>query len=192
MFLLSLLYALPNTQLSRRLRAEGRLHAGNGVAAEANLDDIPGLNFETIRPRRDILIDYKTILEKGYNPAAFFARVRRTVPQLKCPPQRSKARRREVIIFLRLIWHMTVTRPELRGEFLRTLIDCLRRNPAALGPIIMAIFAYAHIDPFSRYAIDTVKRQIADIDAERWVSPAIVAPPAPQGRDSAPAAAAVH
>jgi Domain of unknown function (DUF4070) len=131
-------------------------------------------------------------LEKGYNPAAFFARVRRTVPQLKCPPQRSKARRREVIIFLRLIWHMTVTRPELRGEFLRTLIDCLRRNPPALGPIIMAIFAYAHIDPFSRYAIDTVRRQIADIDAERWVSPAVVAPPAPQGRDRAPTAAAVH
>ena len=91
-----------------------------------------------------------------------------------------------MLTFLRLIWHMTVTRPELRGDFLRTLIDCLRHNPNALGPISTAILMYAHIGPFSRYVIDKVDQQIAEIDAGRWQTPAVIAPSAPPVEERAP------
>ena len=166
-FMLSLLYALPNTQLTRRLAKEGRLHLGHDVVPDASILCTTGLNFETRRVRRDILLDFKTILEKGYEPAAFFGRLRRLIPRLKCPPQRTKLRLREVRVFLRLIWHMTVTRPELRDHFLRTVFECVRRNPAALGPIVTAMLLFAHTNPFSRYVVGKVEQQIAMIRRRR-------------------------
>ncbi len=188
-FMLSLLYALPNTQLTRRLTKEGRLHVGHDVVPDASILCTTGLNFETIRPRRDLLSDFRTVFATCYDSKAFFARLRRLIPQLKCPPQRTKIRRREVLTFMRLIWHMTVRRPELRGDFLRTLFDCLRHNPNALGPISTAILMYAHIGPFSLYVIDKVDQQIAEIDAGQWTAPAVIAPPAAPAADRTPAMA---
>lgn len=177
-FMLSLLYALPNTQLTRRLEQEGRLHVGHEIVPDSSILCTTGLNFDTKRSRRDILSDFKTVFEQGYAPAAFFGRLRRLIPLLNCPPGRSKPRPREVMVFLRLIWHMTVTRPEWRSEFLRTLIDCLRHNPQALGPISTAMLMYAHVGPFSRYVMDKVEQQIEMIDAGQWKDPAVIAPPA--------------
>lgn len=190
-FMLNLLYALPNTQLTRRLAKEGRLHVGHEFAPDVSFACTTGLNFETKRPRRDILLDFKTILEKAYKPAHFFGRLRRLIPLLNCPPQRSKPRPREVATLLRLVWHMTVTRPELRGDFLRTLFDCLRHNPNALGPICTAVLMYAHIGPFSRYVIDKVAQQIATIDAGQWKEAAVVVPPAQAIPERLPAAASL-
>ena len=69
----SLLYALPNTQLTRRLESEGRLHAGHDFDSTGRAGDLclAGLNFDTLRPRRDILGDYVGVVSRVYNPAAF-------------------------------------------------------------------------------------------------------------------------
>ena len=192
-FMLSLLYALPNTQLTRRLAKEGRLHAGHEIVPDESIFCTTGLNFETTRPRRDVLADFKTIFEKGYAPAAYFGRLRRLIGVLKCPPQRSKSRPRELLTFARLVWHMTVTRPEMRSEFLRTLWLCIRTNPRAVGPIATSVLMYVHIGPFTRYVVDKIEQQIAAIDADEYVSPALMPPPAPQVEERQPAAAeAVH
>jgi radical SAM superfamily enzyme YgiQ (UPF0313 family) len=192
LFMLSLLYALPNTQLTRRLTQEGRLHVGHELAPDASIGGSAGLNFETKRSRREILSDYKTILEQGYSPETFFERLRRLIHILKCPAPRGKPRRREVITLLRLIWHMTVTRPELRGEFLRTLFDCLRFNPRALGPISTMILAYTHFGPFSRFVIGRLEQEIAAIDAGQWDQPRFVALPPLASAERELAAPLVH
>ncbi len=191
-FMLSQLYALPNTQLTRRLAKEGRLHAGHDVVPDPSIICTTGLNFVTARPRRDILRDFQTVLDKGYEPAAFFGRLRRLIPSLKCPPQRTKLRGRELMTFLRLAWHMTVTRPELRRHFLGTVFECVRRNPAALGPIATAAIMYAHINPFTRYVVSQVGQQIARIDAGGWTEPATVSPPRQPMVEQHPAAAMAH
>jgi radical SAM superfamily enzyme YgiQ (UPF0313 family) len=58
--MIGLLTALPDKQLTRRLAREGRLlefrDASSGDQCTA------GLNFTTLRPRRDILEDYKAVL----------------------------------------------------------------------------------------------------------------------------------
>jgi hypothetical protein len=41
-----------------------------------------GLNFETRRPRRDILADYKKVIERIYDADAYFARVLRVARKL--------------------------------------------------------------------------------------------------------------
>ena len=81
-----LLYALPTTQLTRRLEREGRLHAGSDLPNFEHGDQCTaGLNFETARPRRDILVDYATVLERIYDPAAYFGRVRNVGRALDMP-----------------------------------------------------------------------------------------------------------
>jgi hypothetical protein len=52
--MVGLLTALPNTQLTRRLQREGRLLAINVAGGDQCTS---GLNFVTLRPRREILAD---------------------------------------------------------------------------------------------------------------------------------------
>src|SRR5260370_30952421 len=64
-----LLYALPATQLGRRLLLEGRLFPGYDAPSPPDTGDqcTIGLNFETKRPRRDVLADYLAVLNAGYH-----------------------------------------------------------------------------------------------------------------------------
>ena len=44
-----------------------------------------GLNFHTLRPRRDVLADYKAIVQRIYQPAAYYGRVRAVARSLDRP-----------------------------------------------------------------------------------------------------------
>jgi radical SAM superfamily enzyme YgiQ (UPF0313 family) len=64
--MVGLLYALPNTQLTRRLAREGRLHVGRDAAPAGKGDHCTaGVNYETKRSRLEILHDYRAISRKG-------------------------------------------------------------------------------------------------------------------------------
>jgi hypothetical protein len=78
-----LLFALPGTQLTRRLEKAGRLHDNHDVF-RAGDQCTQGLNFETVRPLRDILLDYKSILERIYDPVAYAKRLDRLVSLIDC------------------------------------------------------------------------------------------------------------
>jgi radical SAM superfamily enzyme YgiQ (UPF0313 family) len=76
--MVGLLYALPNTQLARRLEKEGRLHPHVQRENVKSADQCTmGLNFETLRPRQEILADYVSILKRIYDPTAFAGRLKR-------------------------------------------------------------------------------------------------------------------
>jgi hypothetical protein len=55
---------------------------------------ILGLNFETLRPRRDVLADYKSVIDRIYTPQAYFGRVTRAARKLHCfwPSRKADAR----------------------------------------------------------------------------------------------------
>lgn len=82
--MVGLLYALPTTQLTRRLLEEGRLFVDDGQTQSGD-QCTAGLNFETSRTRRDVLDDYRTVLKTIYEPTAYFGRVRRLGRMLKRP-----------------------------------------------------------------------------------------------------------
>ena len=63
--MVGLLYALPNTQLTRRLTKEGRLHPPPEFASSRADQCTLGLNYDTLRPRKDVLTDYRDILAEG-------------------------------------------------------------------------------------------------------------------------------
>src|SRR4051812_8834391 len=82
--MVGLLYALPNTQLTRRLAREQRLFPADYTmrSAESNSTGdqcTSGLNFETARSRCEILADYRSVLERIYRPSAYYQRVRQVM-----------------------------------------------------------------------------------------------------------------
>src|SRR6185437_6074321 len=107
--MVGLLTALPNTQLTRRLTAEGRLLPI--VTADAGDQCTAGLNFTTLRPRRDVLLDFRAVLASVYQPADYFARVRAVGRVLDCPNHAVmssiKELLRDVMVLFRLAWRMT-------------------------------------------------------------------------------------
>src|SRR3954464_386175 len=82
--IVGLLYALPGTQLTRRLAAEGRLHKGHDIMRVEQAGDqcTLGCNFDTKRPLRDILTDYKTVLGNVFTPEAYAGRLKRMAAML--------------------------------------------------------------------------------------------------------------
>jgi hypothetical protein len=76
----------------RRLAKRGRLHDGHDVMQSSRSGDqcMLGINFDPKRPMRDVLCDYKQILERIYAPEAFAGRLRRLSDLL----DRSNSRRR--------------------------------------------------------------------------------------------------
>jgi radical SAM superfamily enzyme YgiQ (UPF0313 family) len=164
--MVGLLTALPNTQLTRRLEREGRLLpllAGGGDQCSA------GLNFITLRPRRDVLADFRAILIRIYDPAAFFARVRHLARVLDRPRLPDtivwKTVLKELRGLARTFWAMNITRPHLRRHFWATVIDCLRHQPRNFEYMMTMSVFYLHLGAFAQVLIADLDRQIADLDA---------------------------
>lgn len=172
--MVGLLTALPQTQLTRRLRKEGRLHADPDVslfdAGQGGDQCTAGLNFATSRPRRDILADYRTVLERVYQPAAYFARVRRLgralVPARQKAAWRPGAARDDARAFGRFLWQLLTRHRELIIPFCRTIIDCAAHNPAALKQAVVQMIVYLHAGPFARFVIEQTDAQLASLDAD--------------------------
>ncbi len=167
---LGLLTALPNTQLSRRLTREGRTIEGWAQSPEGSGDQCTaGLNFHTLRPRRDVLDDYKAVLERINAPEAFFDRLTRVTAALRRPrlDVRFNARHwaRNLRVFGRTALEITLHRPALRWPFWRFLAFALARNPRAVEFVLMNVVMFLHVGRFSRFVVDDMERRIAAIDA---------------------------
>jgi radical SAM superfamily enzyme YgiQ (UPF0313 family) len=156
--MIGLLTALPNTQLTRRLHAEKRLLP---LLSDHGDQCLAGLNFVTLRARRDILEDYKIVLLAVYEPSAYFLRVRAVGRALRRPKLPAKMALRDVNCLLRLMWHMTVRCPALRRHFWETLASTARHNPRALKSTISLMVLYLHLGAFSEHLVRDLDKQIA-------------------------------
>ena len=165
--MVGLLTALPGTQLTRRLQKEGRfLQLPNNQADQCTA----GLNFLTLRPRRDVLADFRAILQKIYDPGAYFERVRTVGRMLDRPhlPHTFSASHawHEVKALARLLHSMTFRRTELRSHFWRTVVDCLRHKPRNLQTVLGNSAFYLHLGSFAQFLIADLDRKIQAIDDE--------------------------
>ena len=77
MAMVGLLYALPNTQLTRRLESEGRLfqNASKSIDEKDIDQSTGGLNFITKKPRVEIINNYVQVIKHIYEPVNYFKRV---------------------------------------------------------------------------------------------------------------------
>jgi len=173
--MVGLLYALAETQLGRRLAKEGRLHDGYDTYRSGDGDHCTaGLNFETLRPRNDILSDYRTVLDRIYDPEAFAGRLRRLSDLL----DRSNSRRRPPVGDIKFrtapsehFKKIVDCMPEAREILQETMRYCASTNPRALRLIVTMMAIYLHLGPFSRRVMAELDRRIGT-DASAPARPA--------------------
>ncbi len=163
--MVGLLYALPTTQLTRRLAAAGRLAEDFDVAPQGEGDQCTtGINFVPCRPRADILRDYLEVVEAVYAPASYFGRVRRVAEILGSGKRRFKPGLwqwlRELKGFMRLILRLGLRHPA-RGHFWWGLLHVLRRNPGALRYATSLMALYLHFGAFAKDVASRMRKAIA-------------------------------
>ncbi len=167
--MVGLLYALPETELTRRLAREGRLHATEMmVSGDKSADQCTqGLNFDTLRPREEILRDFRTVVARTYDITAYHRRVRRLADLMRFPASNINLLRsgfmKNVMFVIRLSWLLGVRAPEGKRLYWGTVMHAIRRDSRTLEAVFLSLAAFAHTGPFSR----TVLRAIdARIEAE--------------------------
>jgi len=165
--MVGLLYALPNTQLTRRLDKEGRLHP-EPERPDLSADQCTmGLNFETLRPRQEILADYVRILERIYDPAAYAGRLQRLAKMLNNSSRKQQARAqhsRRRLGNLEVMHRVITNLPEPHDLFRGTLTECISSNPGSIRWIVVLMALYLHVGPFSREVIAHLENMIAALD----------------------------
>src|ERR1700754_671059 len=163
--MVGLLYALPNTQLTRRLEHEGRLHpVPDPHLADTGDQCTVGLNFETLRPRQDILLDYKSILEKVYDPAAYAGRMERLATMVNNSHRRRRTKANDQLNRFSgpdMVHRIVSNLPEPRDIFWPAFKRCLSSNPQSARWIVALTALYLHLGPFSRYVIGQIDPKIA-------------------------------
>ena len=169
--MVGLLYALPGTQLTRRLEKEGRLHKGHDIMRVEQAGDqcTLGCNFDTKRPLRDILTDYRTVLTNVFSPEAYAGRLSPPLRHARSLRAAEAARRRrhpqEPRRRSALPDHQPL--PEAREPFWRTFVEVGKTNPGALRQVVTMMAIYLHLGPFSKHVIREIDRRIAELDAAR-------------------------
>ena len=175
--MVGLLYALPNTQLTRRLHTEGRLHADHDVVDQGDPADqcTAGLNFDTVRPRGKVLADYRDVVDRVYSQEAYFGRVRKVAGLLDMSGPSGGVYMSTLVHetkqLIQLMVNTTLRQPRMRGAFWRTLIHCIVRNPRTIRPVAKMLALYAHLGPFAGYVSSEIETQIADVEAGVWQPP---------------------
>ena len=189
--MVGLLYALPTTQLTRRLATEGRLHANFDVQPVGEGDQCTaGLNYDPCRPKAEILKDYLAVVESVYTPEHYFGRVRRVGRALEGSRRRYAPPLRRRLRELQGFWRMAKAlgfRRDTGRQFWATFWDTLRRNPKAIRYTGALVGLYIHFGPFAKY----VARRLREAIAQEERAPSRVAPrPAPKVKGAKAGAAA--
>ena len=164
MAMVGLLYALPNTQLTRRLRKEGRLISDSSdVVAGLDIDQsTSGLNFITCRPRAHILRDFVHVLNETFEPASYFRRVVYNGLNLK-PSNRHRAdvptRLRHLRSFLKVCARLGLRR-ETGVLYWKMVVTVLLNNPRAFEAAVNLAAMYIHFGPQKDYVAGHLRRSL--------------------------------
>jgi radical SAM superfamily enzyme YgiQ (UPF0313 family) len=171
--MVGLLTALPNTQMTRRLEREGRLYPGydsydSGKSGQGD-QCTGGINFVPLRPKRDILLDYKRVLERIYTPQAYFKRVSVVGRALRRPflgqMRRPSYIAKDFRTLGRVMWKMSTSDPAHARLFWSLVTTILSRNPLAFEAVLTMVVIYLHVGPFAQHVISVLEDQIAAIDS---------------------------
>ncbi len=167
MAMVGLLYALPNTQLERRLLREGRMLTSGDLAQideGSNVDQATsGLNFITQRPKIEILGDFADVIESVYDAKRYFDRIYELIKVLKVKPRHRPPVRLLLKQGRALARFMaeSLQQPELRPLILRNLAATAAFHPRGLEMMINLMAMYMHFGPQSEFIVRVARERIA-------------------------------
>jgi hypothetical protein len=179
--MVGLLFALPTTQLTRRLEREGRLPDDfDIVKADMGEDNCSeGLNFVTTRPKSEILADFIQVIEKVYSPGAYFGRLTRMSRLLNNRGRKLNLGLRytlkDVATFFRMIWRVGL-RKRWGWRWWRVLADVITHNPRSIRYALWMATLYLHFSEFSRYIVGRLRRRMEHEAREEKAGRATIVP----------------
>jgi radical SAM superfamily enzyme YgiQ (UPF0313 family) len=166
MAMIGLLYALPNTQLTRRLEAEGRLfHEAAQSVTDGDIDQMTsGLNFITLVPRLEIFRNYIRVIDTVYSPAHYYRRVIYTSLNIR-PKYRHKPSFATWLIYMRSFLRVCRRAGFSRDTGLlywRMFFTVILRNPLGIEAAVNLAAMYIHFRKQKDYIVaateETLKR----------------------------------
>lgn len=149
MVMFGMLYALPNTQLARRLKKEGRLFGDYSTLSVKGTEidqTTADPNYVPNRSILEILRDYVSVIQCIYDPREYYRRITYTALNLRVNNKYKPS-------FSRLLLHMTAfMKICLRAGFSRTtglhywrmILTVLLRNPRAMEPAVNLAAMFIH------------------------------------------------
>ncbi|MBU0520052.1 B12-binding domain-containing radical SAM protein [bacterium] len=163
------LYALPGTQLTKRLKKEGRLLEDGSTLRDSALqiDQMSsGLNFITTRPRLEILNDYIRIIKYIYDPVHYFERVIYTGLNLKpvnkyrpSIAQMMKSGRAFMRLCVKLGFNKTTG-----WLYWKMFLTVIFKNPRAIEAAVNLAAMFIHFNNQSKFIIDLTNEEINSIE----------------------------
>lgn len=154
--MVGLLYALPNTQLTRRLHKEGR-YLEQDITEEAITKEMDqttsGLNFITIRPRQEILDDFLFTINKIYSKKAYFDRCLKLGLTLRMKNKHKitlKEHSKRAPAFFRIVNRLGFNR-ETFYYFWRNFFLVLLRHPRSIEEVVNMMTMYVHLAEQTRH-----------------------------------------
>ena len=151
--MVGLLQAIPNTQLWRRLRAEGRLLEALDSTGNHTME---GINFvpNGELTKREYLASYRQLVREIFQPKNYFAR---TLPallelQARVPPGAARRHGAKLLtVLLKEAYYFGVRSKALRSHFWQALWVILRSRPGALESFIFDCAVFHHLQQHADY-----------------------------------------
>jgi len=164
------LYALPKTQLTRRLKREGRLFENGSTLRDTNteVDQMTsGLNFITSRSRLGVLKDYIHVIKYIYSPERYYERVRYTSLNLKPVYKYSPGIVRmlkTVKAFLKVCIKVGFNKTT-GWLYWKTLLTVISKNLRAIEATVNLAAMFIHFYKQSKFIIDLTNNEIRSIES---------------------------
>jgi radical SAM superfamily enzyme YgiQ (UPF0313 family) len=186
--MVGLLQAIPQTQLARRLKTEGRLIEMLGSTGNHTVE---GINFipKGALTRREYLESYRDLVREIYRPKAYFSRTTRALLTLRpvIPPGAVRRHGAKLLtVLLKECFHFGVRTKAMRIYFWQALCRILWQRPAALESFVFDCAVFHHLHRHAGY----IQRALADYLAAPHCDDVLdevmdTRPQPPYGRESA-------
>jgi radical SAM superfamily enzyme YgiQ (UPF0313 family) len=168
MAMISLLYALPNTQLTRRLESEGRLfqQASRSIGKSDIDQTTSGLNFITLISRVEILKNFIRVINEVYDPSNYYKRVIYTGLNIR-PHYRYNPNFRTWLIYMRSFLRVC-SRAGFNSAtgfyFWKMLFIVIFRNPKGVETAVNLAAMFIHLRKQKAYGVSTMNHTIGELE----------------------------
>jgi radical SAM superfamily enzyme YgiQ (UPF0313 family) len=168
MAMISLLYALPNTQLTRRLAFEGRLfQQASRSIGENDIDQTTsGLNFVTLISRTEILMNFIRVIDAIYEPSNYYKRVVFTGLKIK-PHYKHTPNLKTWLIYMRSFLKVCKKagfNSATGFYYWKMFFTVIFRNPKGIEAAVNLAAMFIHFQKQKEYGVSTMNHTIGELE----------------------------
>jgi len=151
--MVGLLQAIPHTQLSRRLKSEGRLLE---TLSSTGNHTVEGINFipKGAMTKRDYLENYRGLVRDVFQPKAYFARTLPALLELRAKTPIGALRRHGVKlaeVLLKEFYYFGLRAKAFRFYFWRAFFQILWKRPGAMESFVFDCAVFHHLHQHADY-----------------------------------------